>query len=200
MITVIGTSFSRAFRVLWLLEELGEAYDHVPAQPRSGEVRRYNPSGKIPVLLDNGEAITDSTAIMQYLADKSGQMTYPAGTIERARQDSWTNLLLDEFDACVWAAAKHSFVLPGAMRVRDLKKTLRWEFKRSVGNLASGLGDGPFLMGKRLTVPDIILGHCGRWAEFAKFEISEPDVKAYLERMKSRPAYQKIVAMGGGRG
>ena len=85
MYTVIGTTKSRALRVLWMLEELEQPYDHIPAGPRSDEARRHSPSGKVPALLVDGEAITDSVAIMTFLADRHAALTFPAGTVERAR-------------------------------------------------------------------------------------------------------------------
>ena len=84
MYTVIGGTKSRAFRVMWMLEELGQPYTLNPAAPRSEEARKYNPSGKIPALVDGDEVLTDSLAIMTYLADKHGALTAPAGTPERA--------------------------------------------------------------------------------------------------------------------
>ena len=195
MIEVIGNMRSRAFRVLWMLEELGEPYVHRSASPHSAEVLKWNPAGKIPVLVEDGVAITDSTAILEYLADKRGRFSSPSGTLERAKQDSWTNFLLDEFDACLWAAARHSFILPPERRVPDLKATLKWEFARSLKSLASRMGEGPFLTGDQMTVPDFILAHCGLWARVAKFDIDEPKVAERIERLQSRPAYRKIVGM-----
>ena len=84
MYKIIGSVQSRTSRVLWMLEELGVEYEHSPAAPRSQEVTEHNPAGKIPILIEAGVALTDSTAIIQYLADKHGAMTYPAGTLERA--------------------------------------------------------------------------------------------------------------------
>ncbi|MFK7874434.1 MAG: glutathione S-transferase N-terminal domain-containing protein, partial [Paracoccaceae bacterium] len=52
MYTVIGGIHSRAFRVLWALEELGLSYTHLAAAPHSPEVLEHAPSGKIPVLVD----------------------------------------------------------------------------------------------------------------------------------------------------
>ena len=117
MYRVIGTAKSRAFRVLWMLEELGQAYEVEPAMPQSDDIRRYNPLGKVPALVDGDAVLTDSVAIMTYLADKHGAMTAPAGTPERARQDAMTLWLVDEMDALLWTAAKHSFVLPEKLRV-----------------------------------------------------------------------------------
>src|SRR6056297_582951 len=196
MYTVIGKANSRATRVLWVLEELGLDYDHIPAAPRSEGVVSFNPAGKVPVLIEDGTPITDSTAIIQYLADKHGDLTFPAGTLDRARQDSLTQFLLDEFDAALWMAARHSFVLPEELRQSAIKDSLKWEFERSQKTLMARMSEGPFLMGQDMTVPDIILTHCGAWAKSAKFPISEPRLAEYLERMQARPALQRAMAQG----
>lgn len=194
MYTVIGTVKSRAARVLWMLEELEVPFDHVSAPPRSAGVTEFNPAGKVPVLIEDGTPITDSTAIIQYLADKHGKLTHPAGTLDRARQDSLTQFLLDEFDANLWMAARHSFVLPEELRHAAIKNTLRWEFERSQRTLMQRMGEGPFLMGEVMTVPDIILTHCGNWALSARFPIVEHRLTDYLTRMRKRAAYQRAMA------
>jgi len=194
MYKVIGSVKSRTFRVLWMLEELGLPYEHVPAPPRSEHVVAVNPAGKVPVLIDDGVPITDSTAIIQYLADKHGALTHSAGSLDRARQDSITQFLLDEFDAALWMAARHSFVLPAELRQSAIKDSLKWEFQRSQKTLIERMGDGPFVMGEKMTVPDIILTHCGNWAEAAGFPITEPRLSDYLARMRQRPAFQRVAA------
>lgn len=194
MYTVIGTVKSRALRVLWTLEELGLPYDHVPAGPRSEDARRHNPSGKIPALLVDGAAITDSVAIMTYLADRHGALTHPAGTLDRARQDAFTHLINDEFDAVLWMAGRHSFVLPEEMRLPAIKESLRWEFERSQSRLGETLGDGPFLMGGTMTIPDILLAHCMRWAGAANFPVTDARIIAHRDRMLARPAFQRAAA------
>ncbi len=196
MYTVIGSARSRALRVLWMLEELGQPYEHVAAPPRSDDVVAVNPAGKVPVLIEDGTPITDSTAILQYLADRHDRLTRPAGTLGRARQDSLTQFLLDEFDAALWMAARHSFVLPEELRQSAIKDSLKWEFERSQKTLVARMAEGPFLMGQEMTVPDIILTHCGAWAKSAKFPISEPRLSEYLERMQARPALQRAMAQG----
>lgn len=194
MYTVIGTVRSRTARVLWMLEELGQPYEHVAAPPRSEGVREFNPAGKVPVLLVDGQPILDSTAILHYLADHHHALTFPAGTLERARQDSLTQFLLDEFDSALWVAARHSFILPEALRMPGIKSSLHWEFERSQKVLVDRMGDGPFLMGEAMTVPDIILGHCGNWAVAAQFPITEPTLAAYVARLQQRPAWLRVMA------
>lgn len=195
MYTVIGTTGSRALRVLWLLEELGETYQHVKAEPRSEGVVAFNPAGKVPVLIVDGTPVTDSTAILQFLADRHGRFTHVAGSLERARQDSLTQFLLDEFDAALWMAARHSFILPEELRMAGIKNTLRWEFEHSQRTLVARMGEGDFVMGEVMTVPDIILTHCLTWALAAKFPIVEHRLSDYLTRMRARPAYLRAMAL-----
>ena len=192
MLHVIGSKRSRTLRVLWLLEELQLEYRHDPAMPHSEQVLARNPSGKIPVLVDCGTTVTDSTAIMTYLADRHGRLTFPAGTVERARQDGYTGLLLDEFDACLWSAAKHSFVLPVEHRCREIKPVLRWEFGQAAARLAASMQEDRFLVGDKPTIPDIILAHCLLWARLAQMEHGQPALDTYLKQMCKRPSFSAI--------
>jgi glutathione S-transferase len=194
MYTVTGTVGTRTLRVLWMLEELGLPFTHVDAGPGSPEARAGNPSGKVPILDVEGVKITDSTAILTFLADRHQMLTFPAGSLDRARQDSLTHFVLDELEAAVWTAARHSFVLPAERRVPAIKETLRWELGRSQNVLAGRMDEGPFLMGEVMTVPDIILAHCLGWMLLAKFEITAPGLRGFLDRMRARPAFQRAIA------
>ena len=185
---------SRAGRIVWLLEELGLPYTLEEGTPRSEIVMAHNASGKIPVLLDGDVALTDSTAIMTYLADKHGALTYPAGSLDRARQDGWTQLVLDELDANVWTAARHSFVLPKEQRVAEVKDSLKWEFARSLAQISERLADQPFLMGEMMTVPDIILCHCLGWAHIAKYDAADARLQDYQNRLLARPAFSAVLS------
>ncbi len=189
MYTVIGSVKSRAFRVMWMLEELGQSYDHVPAAPASEEARRHNPSGKIPALLDGDETLTDSVAIMQYLGDKHGALTAPAGTPARARQDAVLFWLIDEFDATLWAAAKHSFVFPKERRVPEIKDSLKSEFARAADQLSKRL-TGPFLMGDEITVPDLLAVHCINWSIGAGFAPVDDHLAAWASGLRKRDAFK----------
>lgn len=189
MYKVIGTTKSRAFRVMWTLQEIGEPYEQIAAAPRSEEAMQYNPLGKIPALVDGDAVLTDSVAIMTYLADKHGKLTAPAGTVARAKQDAMTFWLIDEMDAILWAAAKHSFVLPENMRVPAAKDSLKFEFEKSAAHLSERL-DGPFLMGDTITLPDILACHCLNWAIGAKFPRTDDKLFQYTKALRERPAFQ----------
>jgi glutathione S-transferase len=134
---------------------------------------------------------------MQFLADKHGGMTYAAGTVERAQQDSFTQFINDEIDAILWCAARNTFVLPEDKRVPQIKDTLKWEFTQSLKTLETRLGDNEFLMGDKVTVPDLLLTHCSGWAMSAKFKIPDGPLRAYFKRMVTRLAYLRAHALRG---
>ncbi len=66
---------TRSIRVRWTLQELDVAFESVPVNLIAGEHRRpeflkINPAGKLPVLVDGDLVLTESVAIVLYLADK----------------------------------------------------------------------------------------------------------------------------------
>jgi len=194
MYQAIGYALTRAFRMYWALEELGVEYEYINHKPASAEMKAVNPSGKVPALKVGDVLLTDSCAIMTYLADKHGELTYPAGTLERARQDALMHQINDEMDAVLWTAARHTFVLPEDKRVPEVKDSLRWEFERNCERIADAL-QGEFLMGDKMTVADILLAHCLNWATNAKFNFPRKELLDYRKRMISRPAFQRVLAL-----
>lgn len=194
MYTVVGSPKSRCVRVIWCLEELGEPYDLQPAPPRSDEIRKVNPSGKIPALIFDGNVIIDSVAICQFLADTHGALTHTAGTVERAQQDSMTHFALDEMDAVCWTAAKHKMILPEDQRIAAVTERCGDEYSRSLKNLSERLGGNEFAAGSMFTVADIVITHCANWAAgMFDWETPSGNVAAYLERVRVRPAYQRAM-------
>lgn len=189
MYKLIGATKSRAFRVMWMLEELGQPYEHIPAGPRSEDARAYNPTGKIPALIDGTEILTDSVAIMTYLADKHGMLTAPAGTGARAKQDAMTLWLIDEMDALLWTNIKQTAILPEEVRVPAITPALHFEFERSMATLSAQMSHD-FLMGDDITVPDILAVHCMGWAFGAGFPPLDNTLKAYLKRLRARDAFR----------
>lgn len=187
---LIGAPATRAFRIIWALEELGVDYEHTPAMPHSPEVRAANPRGKVPVLIADGTAITESVPALHYLADRHNGLTAPAGTLQRVEQDVMTHRLLDEFDSVLWAGARHKFVLPKEERIPEATAAFGKEFDRHQQRMAEEIGDDGWLADE-FTINDIILGHCLRWARALKYPDAPEPLVAYLRRLKARPALVK---------
>lgn len=193
MYKLFGTPGSRAARVMWALEELGAPYEMVAVKAHSPEVLAVNPLGKVPALLDGDLPVFDSTAILLHLSDKHGALTFAPGTKERARLMSVVAFLVDDFEQPLWTAAKHSFILPEALRAKEaILPACHHEFTKALSALEKLLGDGPFLMGETFTIADIIAGHLGGWAKATGFPAPEGAVAAYMERVRARPGWQAV--------
>ena len=191
MYKVLGIAQSRAFRVLWMLEEIGECYEHISAKPGSSEILKFNVSGKVPVLLDGKDVLTDSSAIVSYLGDKHKKLSFQSGSIERAYQDSMVFRIIDEVDMILWLAARHSFILPEERRVNAIKPSLKWEFERNIDRIMSEK-ESKFLMGDEFMLPDIILAHCGSWARSAKFPLENRRFNDYINLCYDRPTVRRL--------
>lgn len=189
-IEIIGGTQSRAFRVLWLAEELGLDYAHLAERPHSDLVSSLNPLGQVPVMRDGDLVLTDSLAILHYLADRAGRFTFAPTTPERAQMDACINYVLTEMEAPLWLVAKHSFVLPEELRVPEIKPHLRAGFPHAAARFTKLLNDQEYLAGNTFTIADIVAAHTIGWAITAKFDVSA-DLKSYLGRMSERPAWKR---------
>jgi len=189
------------------LEELGleqgKDYEIVPAAPGGDDIKKINPSGKVPALVvkndsDDDDVIIDSVAICQYLADKhakkQGSLTFPAGTIERAKMDSFIHLAVDEFDHACWVWAKHDWIYPEELKAENVKPACAHEFAKAMQHLEERLSDNKYVMGDTFTIPDILFGQCAGWAEsMCKFEIPDGKVADYFKRVRRRKGFIKAM-------
>ncbi len=193
MYKVIGAPRTRAIRVIWILNELGEAFELDPIAPRDAKLSAINPSLKVPILQDGADYVIDSTAICQYLADKHSKFTHKAGTIARGQQDSFTQFAVDDVESCLWTAAKHTFALPDEYRVPDVKRACRFDFDRAMTSLSERLGSKAYVMGDAFTVPDLLLGHCFGWGMSMDWKIPDGNLTDYAARIRARPAFIKTM-------
>jgi len=189
MYLAVGSPGSRLTRVTWMLEELEVAYEIVKAKQHSELMRQYNPTGKMPALVDGDVVVTDSAAICGYLAEKHAEkgLGSDTGLAGRAAFDSWMHFAQSEFEAPMWNKLKHRLMLPEELRC-DVGPWTTYEFDREVAALEAKLNGRAYALGDRFSAVDVILGHCGHWARGARFEIKSDAVSGYFERVLARPA------------
>jgi len=199
MIKLYGFPSTRATRVAWLLEELAIDWQYQKVDLFQGEhlqpaFKDLNANGKIPVLVDQGIAITESAAICQYLAEKYGRDKFLPliATVESAIYHQWFSFIITELEQPLWTMSKHKFVLPIDKRCADILSTAKWEFEKAIEVAESQLNDSYFLVGEQFSVTDILLTHTLNWAK--NFEqILPPTLEAYRLRLSQRPALIRAI-------
>ena len=194
-----GSRNSRSLRCVWALEEAGVEYEYQRIWMMKGEghspaFKAVNPAGKIPVLTDGSLTLTESMAIVQYVADKFPEAhLLPESPATRAEVFRWVYYTVTEVEPHLWAVAQHRFALPEDRRVPALEPTTLWQLARSLRPIEQALAARPFIAGDAFSMADILVFHCLVWALSAKLEGVGEASLAYIERLKTRPAYRRAM-------
>ena len=195
-----GSKNSRSLRCAWALEEAGATYEYERVNMMKGEgqlpaFKAINRAGKIPVLTDDDMTLTESMAIVMYVAEKFPDAPLmPSNATQRAAVFRWIFYAVSEVEPHLWAIAQHRFVLPEDKRVSAIEPTCVWQLQREFRVIEKALVEREFIAGDAFSAADIVLTHCLTWALSAKIEVAGAATLAYIERMKNRVAFQRAVA------
>lgn len=179
--------FSRAANVVWMLEEVGVPYalehvDLMQGEQHSAAFREKNPMGKLPALVDGDAKVTEGAAIGMYLADR-----YAYGTLAPKVDDPARATYLR------WILFAPSVIEPGCYAHAS-----NWDYKPGqagwgtyedmLTSIEEAIGEGPWLLGERFTMADVIFGGTVRYMLRFKMLEARPSFVAYAERLNARPA------------
>jgi glutathione S-transferase len=196
MITLYGTPRSRALRVSWALEELGIDWqfsfiNFAKGDNRSETFLALNSSGKIPVLTDDDLVVTESAAILSYLAQQYGQgALLPSSSGDKANNalfHQWYSFIICELEQPLWSMGKHKFALPEEHRISAMRDVAIWEFNKAAAIAELWVPESGYLLGEQFTLIDILLCHTLMWATVFEQSIP-PKLVAYRDRLQQRPA------------
>ena len=209
-LTIYGCYRSRATRVIWLANELGLPFNHVPViqayrlpdpnapgvplHTRSAEFMNINPNGHIPSIDDNGFKLHESLAINLYLARKHGGPLAPKDAQEEGLAIMWSLWAATECETNALTLQQHLGGLPPEKRKPDLVEAARSALKAPFAVLDRALAEGKgYLIGGRFTVSDINVAEVLRYAALAPelFE-ANPNVKTWIGACQARPAFQAM--------
>lgn len=198
MITLYGISASRAFRCLWMLEELGLDYRHEPLDYRDKAglndpaYRALNPNGRIPTLVDGDTVLWESMAINLYLARRYGdpQRLWPESHEGEGLAWQWSFWVMTEVEHPLLSVLMHRRLLPPERR--DPEKAARNEglLQQPLNVLQQALDARDHLVEGRFTVADLNVAAVLGWTRPARLDLAPyPAVDAWLSRCLARPAY-----------
>ena len=217
MIVVHHLNNSRSQRVLWLLEELGLAYEvkRYERDPESmlapASLKAVHPLGKSPVITEGDLTIAESGAIVEYLIERHGQgrLIPPPGTPERLLYTYWLHyaegsamppLLLTLVFGRMPEAPMPFFIRPIVRAVAGKVQSsfIAPQLALHLGYMESELGKRAWFAGNEFTAADIQMSFpLEAAASRAGLNASRPKLMAFLERIHARPAYQRALQKGG---
>jgi glutathione S-transferase len=184
---------TRSLRVRWTLQELGVPFEPVTVDLRAGGHRTpgflaVNPAGRIPVLVDGDVVLTESIAIVLYLAEKfAEQRLLPADLVARAQAQRWLLFATTELEQPLWRIARNTFVYPEEQRVAADVPVARREFVEMAGVLDAHMRGREFVVGDAFTIADVVLAYTLDWANEEELLGELPALREYMERMYARP-------------
>ncbi|MDA3922280.1 MAG: glutathione S-transferase N-terminal domain-containing protein [Salinisphaera sp.] len=191
-------------KVALFLEETGIEYEMVPVDTRKGEQHepeflKINPNAKTPAIVDTdtGATVFDSTAILLYLADKSGQFQLPSDPAAKGQALSWLMFIATGIGPYSGQAVHFKHFAPGnndyAINRYD------FEAKRHWGLIEAHLAEHQYMAGNEYGLVDIALwGWCGpvpfvmaddnAWSQF-------PNIKRLFDEINERPAAKRAAEL-----
>jgi glutathione S-transferase len=217
MIVVHHLNNSRSQRILWLLEELGLAYEIKKYQrdPRTmlapPELKAVHALGKSPVIADDDNVLAESGAIIEYLVERYGQgrLVPPAGTPEKLRYThilhyaegtAMPPLLMKLVFDRLETEKMPFFVKPIARGIagKVKKMFIMPNIENNLNFLEGELGKSTWFAGDQFTAADVQISFAlEAAASRGGLDARYPKLMAWLERIHARPAYVRALERGG---
>ena len=191
---------TRTIRALWILQELDLDFEYVQVDPTKDEHRRpeflaMNPAGKVPVLVDDDLVLSESVAIVLYLAEKYPQKGFlPADPRARAEVNRWLLFTVTELEQPIWRIARHTHQYTIEKRLAAEIPLARQDFLDMAAVMEKHLETRPVLVGENVTVADFVAAYTIDMASVVHLLEALPNLRAYMERMYARPKAPQRIA------
>lgn len=202
MIELYHCADARSFRALWTLEEMALPYRlHLlpfPPRIRQPEYLEVNPLGTIPLLVDGEARLTESAAIVQYLATRHGPSPL-AVAADEPEYGAWLDWLHRGEATLTFPQTivlRYRVLEPEPRRLAQAADDYAQWFLSRLRAVDRALADGrEWLVAGRFTGADISVGYALLLARSLKLDDRFPDsVAAYWERCRARPGFQAAKA------
>lgn len=199
MLTLHFAPDSCALATLIVLEDLGLGYELVPVDLQAGDQRSaeflaLNPKGRAPVLLTDEGVLTETPALLHYLARLAGDLL-PTGPFDQARLLAFNSYI------CATVHIAHAHRMRGSRWADDPAAIAAMQAKvpASVTEAFVVVEDeltGPWVMGQAFSIADPYLFTLSQWLETDGADIARlPRVLDHRERVRARPAVQRALTL-----
>lgn len=194
---------SRSLRALWAMEEMGLDYELevLPFPPRffQKDYLDVNALGTVPYMVDGETHMTESSGIPLYLVERYGKYEFGLKA-DHPEYGDYLNWLFHSDATLTFPqtiAIRYTILEPKERQLPQAADDYRKWFLARLRRLSAHIKDREYLVDGRFTVADIDIAYAlylGGLLGFSKDY--EPHINDYLQRMKARPAFQKVVVIG----
>lgn len=195
-VNALARGHTRDLRVLWALEEMRLPFevagmDH-PAHDLSTEAyRRLSPFEQIPAIDDNGVVLSESAAILVYLAKKYGRLI-PRDLAGEAQVMRWCFAAMNTVEPPLLGLMVLDWTSDGTCG-KHREFMVGW-VNRVLGNLERWLNGREFAATNDFTIADILMAHVlSAGVKDDKLIAPYPAVVSYRDRCLARPAWKKTI-------
>ena len=203
MITIHHLGVSQSERILWLMEELGLPYELIRydrdpvTRLAPAAYKALTPFGTAPVIDDGDLRLGESGAIIEYVI-----FTYGDGRL--AVPPSAPNYA----DYLFWWHFANGSLMPAAMGGlmanmlgggdNPVMASLVARIDKAYAMIEDRLAQVPYFAGEELSAADLLMAFpLSTMRAFGGRDLAAyPHIRAYLQRIGSRPAYQRAMAKG----
>ena len=200
MMKLYGFGPTRSLRAQWGLKELGLEFEFIPVNLQAGEHKRpeflaLNPAGKVPVLVDGDLVLTESAAIVLYLAEKYPEKKLmPTRLEQRAQVYRWVMFAMTELEQPLWRMAKHRFLYPENKRLPQDIDLAREDFTAMAAVLDRHMAGRQYIVGDHITAADCVTAYLMDWENEHHLLYCFTNLKGYLKRMYTRSTAPQRIA------
>lgn len=196
-VNAMARGHTRDLRVLWALEEMQlpceiVGMDHPAHDLNTASYRQFSPFEQIPSIDDDGLIVSESAAILVYLARKTGQLM-PADREGESQVMRWCFAAMNTVELPLMGLLTLDWTSKGSCEKH--REFLTGWVHRVLGNLDRWLASRAFIATEAFSVADILMAHVLESGVSDPATIAAyPKVMAYRDRCLSRPAWQRAKA------
>ena len=184
---------TRSIRARWTLQELGVDFEPITVnlqarEHRNPEFLEINPAAKVPVLVDGDLLLSESVAIVLYLAEKYADRGFiPADLQARADFYRWILFAVTELEQPLWRIARHTALYPERDRLPADVTLAGRDFLPMAAVLENHMQGRDYVASDRVSAADFVVAYTLDWAGEARLLGECPTLRTYVERMYARP-------------
>lgn len=184
------------------MEEVGAPYTLIPVafpvRENQPEYLKLNPAGLFPTAVDDGEVLTESLSICDHVARKYGDGRLIVNPGESDYRRYLQHLLFGEatLGAPLANVMRYGPQQPPERQAPLVAQEALNAFGVRLDMLELGFGEGPYILSQRFSLADISVGYV-LWLTKAFFGLGSmlgPKTTAYIDRIMTRPAFERAAA------